>query len=78
MSEVAAVLRDRLGEAAAKVPTRSVPDLLVRAMALFDPGVRSIVGQLGKKPTYSSEKAETASAGRRARSRRRSSTAPGA
>ena len=26
-----------------------VPDLLVRAMALFDPGVRSIVGQLGQR-----------------------------
>jgi dihydroflavonol-4-reductase len=57
MSEVAAVLRDRLGEDAAKVPKRSVPDLLVRGMALFDPGIRSIVGQLGRKPELSSEKA---------------------
>ena len=57
MSEVAAVLRERLGERAAKVPTRAVPNLLVRAMALFDPGVRSILGQLGKKTTISGEKA---------------------
>jgi nucleoside-diphosphate-sugar epimerase len=57
MSEVAAVLRERLGEDAAKVPTRGVPDLLVRAMALFDPGVRSVTGQLGKKTELSSEKA---------------------
>jgi nucleoside-diphosphate-sugar epimerase len=57
MSEVAAVLRDRLGEDAAKVPTRSVPDLMVRAMALFDPSVRSITGQLGKRTPISSEKA---------------------
>ncbi len=49
MSEVAAVLRERLGEDAAKVPTRAVPNLLVRAMALFDPGVRSILGQLGQE-----------------------------
>jgi len=28
-------------------------------MALFDPGIRSITNQLGKKLTYSSTKAET-------------------
>jgi nucleoside-diphosphate-sugar epimerase len=60
MAEVAEVLRDRLGPAAEKVPTRQVPDLLVRAMGIFDPGVRSIVGQLGREMTYSSEKAESA------------------
>ncbi|HKI67017.1 MAG TPA: aldehyde reductase [Solirubrobacterales bacterium] len=59
MSEVATVLRERLGDDAAKVPTRAVPNLLVRAMALFDPGVRSILGQLGKRTTISSEKART-------------------
>lgn len=59
MAEVAAVLRDRLGEGAAKVPTRSVPSLLVRAMAVFDPSVRSILGQLGKKTQLSSEKAKS-------------------
>jgi dihydroflavonol-4-reductase len=59
MAEVAATLRRELGDNAAKVPTRSVPNLLVRAMALFDPGIRSITNQLGKKLTYSSAKAET-------------------
>jgi nucleoside-diphosphate-sugar epimerase len=59
MAEVAAVLRRELGADAAKVPTRGVPNLLVRAMALFDPGIRSITNQLGKKLTYSSEKART-------------------
>ncbi len=57
-AEVAAILRERLGEDAAKVPTRSVPNLVVRAMGLFDPSVRSIVGQLGKKTELSSEKAK--------------------
>jgi dihydroflavonol-4-reductase len=57
MAEVAEVLRDRLGQAAAKVPKRRVPNLLVRGMGLFDPTVRSISGQLGKKTVYSSEKA---------------------
>jgi nucleoside-diphosphate-sugar epimerase len=60
MADLAAVLRERLGDRAAKVPTRNVPDLLVRAMGLFDPGIRSIAGQLGKKTTLSSEKAEAA------------------
>jgi nucleoside-diphosphate-sugar epimerase len=59
MSEVAEILRARLGEDAAKVPTRRVPNLLVRAMGVFDPGVRSIVGQLGRRSSYSSEKART-------------------
>ncbi|MEA2314570.1 MAG: hypothetical protein QOI03_1262 [Solirubrobacteraceae bacterium] len=57
MSEVAEILRDRLGEDARKVPSRRVPDLLVRAMARFDPGIRSVAGDLGKKVTYSAEKA---------------------
>jgi dihydroflavonol-4-reductase len=59
MSEVAAVLRERLGPAAAKVPKRAVPDLLVRGMAIFDPSIRSIVGQLGRRVELSSEKARS-------------------
>ncbi len=59
MSEVAEMLRDRLGGAAAKVPKRTVPNLVVRAMAVFDPGIRSVVGQLGRKTELSHEKAET-------------------
>jgi len=58
-AEVAAVLRERLGEDAARAPTRSVPNLVVRAMGLFDPSVRSITGQLGKRTELSSEKART-------------------
>jgi dihydroflavonol-4-reductase len=59
LSEVAAVLRDRLGPDAAKVPKRNVPDLVVRAMGIFDSGVRSIAGQLGRKVEMSSAKAES-------------------
>jgi dihydroflavonol-4-reductase len=59
MSEVAAVLRERLGAAAPKVPKRGVPSLAVRAMGVFDPGIRSIVNQLGRKVEMSSEKART-------------------
>jgi len=59
LSEVAEILRDRLGPAAAKVPRRTVPNLIVRAMARFDPGLRSVVGELGQEVTYSSAKAGT-------------------
>lgn len=59
MADIAAVLRNRMGEAAAKVPTRTVPNLLVRGMGIFDPGIRSIIGQLGKKNELSSERART-------------------
>ncbi|HEU4905708.1 MAG TPA: aldehyde reductase [Solirubrobacterales bacterium] len=58
MGEVAAVLRERLGDRAPKVPSRDVPNLVVRGMALFDPSIRSIVGQLGRKTALSSAKAE--------------------
>lgn len=58
MADVAKILRDQLGSDAAKVPKRSVPDLLVRAMGLFDPSVRSVASQLGRKQEYSSKRAE--------------------
>jgi nucleoside-diphosphate-sugar epimerase len=59
MADVGEVLRQRLGPAASKVPTRTVPNLLVRGMALFDPAVRSVVGGLGKRTELSSEKARS-------------------
>jgi dihydroflavonol-4-reductase len=58
LSEVAAILREQLGADARRVPRRGVPNLLVRAMALVDPGVRSVVGDLGRKTTYSLENAK--------------------
>jgi nucleoside-diphosphate-sugar epimerase len=58
MADVASVLRKQLGPAATKVPKRSVPDFVVRAMGLFDPSVRSVTGQLGRKQEYSSAQAE--------------------
>jgi nucleoside-diphosphate-sugar epimerase len=57
MAEVGAVLRERLGDAARKVPTRTAPNLLIRAMAIFDPSVRSVIGDLGRRSWFSSEKA---------------------
>ena len=57
MSETGEILRERLGDQASKVPTRTIPDLLVRGMALFDGGIRSIVGTLGKRTDLSSARA---------------------
>jgi nucleoside-diphosphate-sugar epimerase len=59
MEEVGRILRERLGSAASKVPTRVAPNLLIRAMALFDPSVRSIVGDLGESAIYTAAKAKT-------------------
>ena len=55
--QVGAILRERLGPAASKVPKRVAPNILVRAMALFDPGLRTVVGDLGEQQAYSNEKA---------------------
>lgn len=59
MTEVAEILRRGLPEDAAKAPTRTIPKPLVRILALFDPGVRSFVPDLGKKPVLSAAKAES-------------------
>jgi dihydroflavonol-4-reductase len=59
MGEIGKILRERLGPAASKVPTRTVPNLVVRAMSLFDPGIRSVVSGLGKRVELSSEKARS-------------------
>ena len=56
-SDVAAILREQLGPAARKVPRRGVPDFVVRVLARFDPELRSIVGELGHKTTYSVDNA---------------------
>jgi nucleoside-diphosphate-sugar epimerase len=60
MSEAGEILRDRLGQSASKVPTRTIPDFVVKGMALFDGGIRSIVGTLGKRSELSSERAKSA------------------
>ena len=57
MTDVAQVLRQRLGAQASKVPTRIAPDLLVRAMAVFDGGIRSFKSSLGKTTEYRTTKA---------------------
>jgi dihydroflavonol-4-reductase len=57
MREIAAALRAGLGPDAAKVPTRQLPDLVVRLAALFDPSLRSIMPALGRRNRHSTDKA---------------------
>lgn len=47
MTDIAAILRGGLGTEGRKVPTRRLPDFLVKLSALFDPVIRQVVGELG-------------------------------
>jgi nucleoside-diphosphate-sugar epimerase len=57
MVEVARVLKARMGAAARRVPTREMPDWIVRLAAIFDPALAQIVPSLGEVRHPSSEKA---------------------
>lgn len=56
VQEMALVLKARLGDAARKVPTRELPDWLVKLVAMFDATVRQIVPDLGKYKNASGDK----------------------
>jgi nucleoside-diphosphate-sugar epimerase len=58
MVRMAKVLRERLGEAAKRVPTREVPNWVVRLVALRDPAAKLILAELGKVKDVSHAKAE--------------------
>jgi dihydroflavonol-4-reductase len=58
LTDIAAILRDGLGEQAAKVPNRKVPDAVVRLMSFFDPSLRSVIAELGQRSDYSTSKAQ--------------------
>jgi hypothetical protein len=47
MTDIAHAIRSQLGEAARKVPSRVLPDWLVKLIGLFDPAARQIVSRLG-------------------------------
>jgi len=57
MLEIAKVLKARMGAAARKVPTRQLPDWLVRLAVLRDPAVKLILPELGKRKNAAGEKA---------------------
>jgi nucleoside-diphosphate-sugar epimerase len=57
MLEIAKVLKGRMGASAKRVPTRQLPDWLVRVAALRDPAVKLILPELGKVKNATNEKA---------------------
>src|SRR5277367_276891 len=48
MLEIAQILRRRMGEAAKRVPTRELPNFVLRVASLFDKRVKLILPELGK------------------------------
>jgi nucleoside-diphosphate-sugar epimerase len=57
MLDIAKILRARLGDAARRVPTRQLPNWLVRFASLRDPAIKLILPELGKKKNATNEKA---------------------
>jgi nucleoside-diphosphate-sugar epimerase len=58
MLDIATVLKARLGDAARKVPTRQLPDWLIRFVARFDRRMRPLLPLLGNIRNATSAKAE--------------------
>lgn len=56
--EIARVLKQRMGAAARRVPTRELPNFVVRIAALFDPAIKQILPELGIVKNATSEKAQ--------------------
>jgi len=57
MKDIAGILKQELGDSARNVPSISIPDFLVRILAMFDPVLRGRLFDLGKKRLVSSDKA---------------------
>jgi dihydroflavonol-4-reductase len=58
MQGIAKVLKNRLGGSAKRVPTRELPNWVVRLAALRDPAVKLILPELGKAKNATNEKAK--------------------
>jgi nucleoside-diphosphate-sugar epimerase len=58
MLDIAKVLKSRMGASAKRVPTRELPNWLVRIAALRDPAVKLILPELGKPKNATNEKAK--------------------
>jgi nucleoside-diphosphate-sugar epimerase len=58
MLDLAKVLRARLGDAAKRVPTREIPNWVVRLVAMRDTAVKAILPELGQIKRVTNEKAK--------------------
>lgn len=56
---MARTLTDRLDGVTGRVPSRAVPDWIVRIASLFDPSLEQVVSELGKVKNPSNEKARS-------------------
>jgi nucleoside-diphosphate-sugar epimerase len=57
MLDIAKILKARLGDSAKRVPSRQLPNWLVRLAALRDPTIKLILPELGKRKNATNEKA---------------------
>lgn len=58
MLDIAKTLKARMGASAKRLPTRELPNWLVRLAALRDPAIKLILPELGKRKNASNEKAK--------------------
>jgi dihydroflavonol-4-reductase len=59
VQKIALVLRARMGDAAGRVPTRVLPDWIVRLAALVDTSLAQVTPELGKVKHATNEKARS-------------------
>ena len=59
IQQMSLTLHERMGKAARRSPTHTLPNFVLRLVALFDPAVALIVPDLGKSRQMSNEKAKT-------------------
>ena len=57
MREIARILKERMGPHARRVPTRELPNWMVRLASLRDPAIKLILPELGKRKNATHEKA---------------------
>lgn len=57
-ADVAAILRQHLGPDARKVPTRMMPDVILRLMGLFSREIRQLAGEIGSEKKISGKHAK--------------------
>jgi dihydroflavonol-4-reductase len=57
MQEVAILLKKHLGDAGKRIPTNTLPNWIVRLVALIDPSIAQIIPELGEIKVLTNEKA---------------------
>jgi len=58
MKQMAIVLKEKIADGTSRVPTRVIPNFVVRLASLFDPALKQVTSELGKVKNASNEKAK--------------------